>query len=219
MTIEEYRELILNRPTPHSAYIRHLDMENAYKLLNSIKSQAMKDYINALAKVRYDPDDYVARSTIRECEYFFEDAAKLETVKRKIKYDGGMFEILCMEIFPDRWGDYLPTKHDMMKCPVCKQGRINRSFRPKDLHAPRKEKKDPRIICSCDVCTYKYTIYLSEKEMNNMAELKRQLKGIALQERERLCREEIADTLLAHPEYTQADIDDVYRKVSAKWKV
>ena len=208
---------LLFEPTPHSSWLRFLSPENAYNLLNSIKSQAMKDYINALAKLRYDPDDHRAADTIRECEELFSDANKLDVVKNKVKYDGGMFEILCMETFPEKWGETLPTKENMMKCPICKEGRINRSYKPQK--ADSKTDKDPRIICSCDVCTYKYVQHVWKMEDDYMKKVKEQLKRAALAERDRLCKQEINDILLSHPEYTQAEIDMVYRRISAKWKV
>ena len=212
------REQLLFEPTPHSSWVRHLDEENANRLLRSVKSQAMKDYINALSKINHDPTDHEARNTIDECEKFFADVKKLNVVKRKIQYDGAMFDILCMECTPEKWGESLPTKEDMMKCPVCKEGRINRSYRPKNKGA---REKDPRIIYSCDVCTYKYVEHVSVREMEDdgMKRLKVQLRNIALAERERLCKQEINETLLEHPEYTQADIDEAYRRITAKWRV
>lgn len=213
------REQMLFEPTPHSSYVRFLDPENAHKLLQSVKSQAMKDYINALGKLKHDPKDHEALNTVDECEKFFDDVKKLDVVKSKVKYDGGMFEILCMESAPSVWGEKLPTKENMMKCPVCKDGRINRSYRPGDKS--NRTEKDPRIIYSCDVCTYKYVEHVAIEEMEDekMAKLKVSLKRIALAERDRLCKQEIDEILLAHPEYTQADIDETYRRITAKWKI
>ena len=110
----------------------------------------------------------------------------------------------------------MPTKEDMLKCPICKEGRINRSYRQKNAND---KSKDPRIIFACDVCTYKYAQHLWKVDGEYMKKVKSQMKQAALAERDRLCRQEISETLLKHPEYSQADIDEVYRKVSAKWKV
>ena len=219
MTREEYKDKLLNEPTPHSAYIQNLEEDNAYRLLNSIKSQAMKDYINALSKLRYDPHNVEAEQTIKECEDLFDDYGKMETVKQKVKFDGGMFEIICMENFPDTWGEKLPTKGNMVKCPICKEGRINRSFRPIDPSIEHREKKDPRIIYSCDVCTYKYVIHPWKTGDEQMKRTKEQLHRASLRERDRLFKLELEETLAAHPEYTQADIDETYRRLSRKWKI
>ena len=95
------RRELLFEPTPHEAWVRNLTPESAFDLLNAIKSRAIKDYIGALAKLKYEPENTNAQNVIRECEQLFDDAEKLDTVKWKVKYDGGMFEILCMETFPE----------------------------------------------------------------------------------------------------------------------
>ena len=207
-------------PTPHEAYLRNLTPRVAESLLDAIKSQAMKDYINALSVIKYTPHDEQANKTIQECEGLFGDAGKLQTVRKKVKYDGGMFEVICMENFPESWGEMLPTKEDSLKCPICKEGRIGRFFRPVDPLKPRKkESKEPRIIYSCDVCTYKYVSYPKDWSDETLQKERDSLKRIALRQRQVLCSQEIREILKEHPEYKPEQIDEVYRKVAEKWHV
>lgn len=207
-------------PTPHEAYLKHLTPRVAEQIWDAVKSQAMKDYINALSVLRYTPHDDKALETVAECEQLFGDVGKLNTVKRKIKYDGGMFEVLCFENFPSTWGEPLPIKEKSLKCPICKDGRIGRSFRPRDPeHPSKKEGKDPRIIFSCDVCTYKYVAHPGDWSDETMQKTKESMKQISLRQRNVLCSQEIREILKEHPEYKKAEIDEVYRKVAAKWKV
>lgn len=220
MEVGKKRDPILD-PTPHEAYLYNLTPKVAYKLLDAIKAQAMKDYINALSTVKYNPRDVDALRTISECEQLFSYSSKLATVRRNVKYDGGMFEIICMENFPTKWGETLPTKEHALKCPVCKDGRIGRSYQPKQKGQKLSGNRYPRIICSCDVCTYKFVWYTDEKGMDedNMRSMKETMKIMSIQERERLCREEINDILKEHPEYTQPEKDAVYRRLTRKWRV
>ena len=208
-------------PTPHEAYVANCTEDTVEKLMRAVKAQAMKDYINALAKLRADPHDSLAMKTIAECEQFFDDAGKLKTVRQKIKYDGALFEIICKENFPESWGEMLPTGDDAVKCPVCKEGRIGRSFRPPNPAKVNKKTfgRDPHIIYSCDVCTYKYVAYVWDVGDEYMKKTAQQQKKIALREREILCRQEIHEELKAHPEYSQAEKDEVYRRLATKWKV
>jgi hypothetical protein len=53
-------------PTPHEAYVENCTEETVEKLMRAVKAQAMKDYINALAKLRADPHDNQALKTISE---------------------------------------------------------------------------------------------------------------------------------------------------------
>lgn len=208
-------------PTPHSAYVQNCTPRTVEKLMRAVKAQAMKDYISALSKLREDPHDNIAMKTIAECEQFFDDAGKLKTVRQKIKYDGAMFEIVCKENFPESWGEMLPTGDDAVKCPVCKEGRIGRSFRPSNPAKVNKKTfgRDPHIICACDVCTYKYVAYVWDVGDEYMKQTAQKQKKIALREREILCRQEIHEELKAHPEYSQAEKDEVYRRLANKWKV
>ena len=209
-------------PTPHEAYVENCTEETVEKLMRAVKAQAMKDYINALAKLRADPHDNQALKTISECEKFFGDAGKLKTVRHKVKYEGALFEIICMEHFPESWGEMLPTGDDALKCPICKEGRIGRSFRPANPNAkPNKKKdgKDPHIIYSCDVCTYKYVAHVWETGDEYMKDTAPKQKAIALREREILCRQEIHEELKKHPEYNQAEKDALYRRLANKWQV
>lgn len=208
-------------PTPHSAYVQNCTPRTVEKLMRAVKAQAMKDYIRALSKLREDPHDNIAMKTIAECEQFFDDAGKLKTVRQKIKYDGALFEIVCKEHFPESWGEMLPTGDDAVKCPVCKEGRIGRSFRPSNPAKVNKKTfgRDPHIICACDVCTYKYVAYVWDVGDEYMKQTAQKQKKIALREREILCRQEIHEELKAHPEYSQAEKDEVYRRLANKWKV
>lgn len=208
-------------PTPHSAYVQNCTPRTVEKLMRAVKAQAMKDYISALSKLREDPHDNIAMKTIAECEQFFDDAGKLKTVRQKIKYDGALFEIVCKENFPESWGEMLPTGDDAVKCPVCKEGRIGRSFRPSNPAKVNKKTfgRDPHIICACDVCTYKYVAYVWDVGDEYMKQTAQKQKKIALREREILCRQEIHEELKAHPEYSQAEKDEVYRRLADKWKV
>lgn len=208
-------------PTPHSAYVQNCTPRTVEKLMRAVKAQAMKDYISALSKLREDPHDNIAMKTIAECEQFFDDAGKLKTVRQKIKYDGSLFEIVCKENFPESWGEMLPTGDDAVKCPVCKEGRIGRSFRPSNPAKVNKKTfgRDPHIICACDVCTYKYVAYVWDVGDEYMKQTAQKQKKIALREREILCRQEIHEELKAHPEYSQAEKDEVYRRLADKWKV
>lgn len=208
-------------PTPHSAYVQNCTPRTVEKLMRAVKAQAMKDYISALSKLREDPHDNIAMKTIAECEQFFDDAGKLKTVRQKIKYDGALFEIVCKENFPESWGEMLPTGDDAVKCPVCKEGRIGRSFRPSNQAKVNKKTfgRDPHIICACDVCTYKYVAYVWDVGDEYMKQTAQKQKKIALREREILCRQEIHEELKAHPEYSQAEKDEVYRRLADKWKV
>lgn len=208
-------------PTPHSAYVQNCTPRTVEKLMRAVKAQAMKDYISALSKLREDPHDNIAMKTIAECEQFFDDAGKLKTVRQKIKYDGALFEIVCKEHFPESWGEMLPTGDDAVKCPVCKEGRIGRSFRPSNPAKVNKKTfgRDPHIICACDVCTYKYVAYVWDVGDEYMKQTAQKQKKIALREREILCRQEIHEELKAHPEYSQAEKDEVYRRLADKWKV
>lgn len=208
-------------PTPHSAYVQNCTPRTVEKLMRAVKAQAMKDYIRALSKLREDPHDNIAMKTIAECEQFFDDAGKLKTVRQKIKYDGALFEIVCKEHFPESWGEMLPTGDDAVKCPVCKEGRIGRSFRPSNPAKVNKKTfgRDPHIICACDVCTYKYVAYVWDVGDEYMKQTAQKQKKIALREREILCRQEIHEELKAHPEYSQAEKDEVYRRLADKWKV
>lgn len=208
-------------PTPHSAYVQNCTTRTVEKLMRAVKAQAMKDYISALSKLREDPHDNIAMKTIAECEQFFDDAGKLKTVRQKIKYDGALFEIVCKENFPESWGEMLPTGDDAVKCPVCKEGRIGRSFRPSNPEKVNKKTfgRDPHIICACDVCTYKYVAYVWDVGDEYMKQTAQKQKKIALREREILCRQEIHEELKAHPEYSQAEKDEVYRRLADKWKV
>lgn len=208
-------------PTPHSAYVQNCTPRTVEKLMRAVKAQAMKDYISALSKLREDPHDNIAMKTIAECEQFFDDAGKLKTVRQKIKYDGAMFEIVCKENFPESWGEMLPTGDDAVKCPVCKEGRIGRSFRPSNPAKVNKKTfgRDPKIIFACDVCTYKYVAYIWDVGDEYMKQTAQKQKKIALREREILCRQEIREELKAHPEYSQAEKDEVYRRLANKWKV
>lgn len=208
-------------PTPHSAYVQNCTPRTVEKLMRAVKAQAMKDYISALSKLREDPHDNIAMKTIAECEQFFDDAGKLKTVRQKIKYDGALFEVICKEHFPESWGEMLPTGDDAVKCPVCKEGRIGRSFRPSNPAKVNKKTfgRDPHIICACDVCTYKYVAYVWDVGDEYMKQTAQKQKKIALREREILCRQEIHEELKAHPEYSQAEKDEVYRRLADKWKV
>lgn len=208
-------------PTPHSAYVQNCTPRTVEKLMRAVKAQAMKDYISALSKLREDPHDNIAMKTIAECEQFFDDAGKLKTVRQKIKYDGALFEIVCKENFPESWGEMLPTGDYAVKCPVCKEGRIGRSFRPSNPAKVNKKTfgRDPHIICACDVCTYKYVSYVWDVGDEYMKQTAQKQKKIALREREILCRQEIHEELKAHPEYSQAEKDEVYRRLADKWKV
>ena len=207
-------------PTPHESYLKHLTPRVAERIMDAIKSKAMKDYINALSILKYTPNDDKALHAKAECEALFADSGKLNTVRRKVKYDGGMFEIICMENFPESWGEMLPTKEDSIKCPICKDGRIGRFFRPTDPLRPRKkEAKDPRIIYSCDVCTYKYVMYPGDWSDDFLKKEKEMMQRMSLRQRNILCSQEIRDILREHPEYKQEQIDEVYRKAAEKWKV
>lgn len=208
-------------PTPHEAYVQNVTPQVVERIANSIKSQAMKDYINALSKLRDDPHSISAQRVVHECEDFFDDAGKLQTVKRKVKYDGGLFEIICQENFPGSWGEALPTGKDAIRCPICKEGHINRTYRPVDPSKPKQKKdgKDPHIIYSCDVCTYKYISYPGRTDDITMQKAKNMAKEIALIERDRLCRQEIHDELQKHPEWTQREKDLCYQRYAKKWHV
>ena len=223
MKVKEASDKVLDsmiEPTPHEAYLRNLTPRIAEQILDAIKSQAMKDYINALSVLKYTPKDDEALNTKKECEALFGDAGKLKTVQTKVKYDGGMFEIICMENFTEFWGETLPTKEDSLKCPICKDGRIGRYFRPIDPLKPhKKESKDPRVIFSCDVCTYKYVAHPGGWSDEVLKKTSESLKRISVRERNVLCSQEIREILREHPEYTQQQIDEVYRTVANKWKV
>ena len=52
-----------------------------------------------------------------------------------------------------------------------------------------------------------------------MQKTKESMKQISLRQRNVLCSQEIREILKEHPEYKKAEIDEVYRKVAAKWKV
>ena len=98
--------------------------------------------------------------------------------------------------------------------------RIGRFFRPVDPLKPRKkESKEPRIIYSCDVCTYKYVSYPKDWSDETLQKERDSLKRIALRQRQVLCSQEIREILREHPEYKPEQIDEVYRKVAEKWHV
>lgn len=217
--------------TPHQAYVDNLTPSVADRLINAVKTQAMKDYINALAVQKYDPSNNQAKKTIEECEEFFGDINKLKTVKHKITYDGGMFEIFCMEHFPDTWGQEAPIEDAAWKCPVCKDGRIQCNYNPslKELEKiaagkpPKKSKKKklnaPRIVYSCDVCTYKYAVYPLGTDDESLKKEKETMRIMAYGERNRLCHLEIQEELSKNPKMSVPETDALYKRMRDKWKI
>ncbi len=207
-------------PTPHEAYVKHCTVEVAQALWNSVKTLAMKDYIGAEARLLDNPTDVYALSTKAECETFFEELHKLDTVKYKLKYDGGLFECIAMEHFPKEWGVMLPTGKHATKCPICKEGTIGRFFLPVDRNKPRgKRAKDPRVTFSCDVCTFRKVFHLGRMEDEYLQEQAKQWKRIAMQQRVQLCRQETQAQLEKHPEWDQHEKDLCYQRMAKKWHV
>lgn len=210
-------------PTPHEAYEQHCTPEVAQTMWNAVKSQAMKDYIGAVARLRDNPKNPFALDTKAECEEFFTELGKIDTVQYKLKYDGGMFECIAMEHFPEEWGVMLPSGKHSVKCPICKDGHVGRFYRPADRDAPinprNKHKYDPRITFSCDVCTFRKVFHLGRTDDDYLKEQAKQWKHIAIQQRNQLCRQETQEQLNKHPEWNQREKDLCYQRMAKKWHV
>lgn len=214
-------------PTPHSAYVQNVSYKTFECFASAFKAQVVQDYIKAFNVLEDSPKNAMSLRVMQECEEIFSMMGKLDTVRYKMKYDCGMFKILCMDNYPRTWAEEQPKERkDRIRCPICKEGHISRVFYPssKDPNECYYNKSQmrtaiPHIVFRCDTCAYKYSSYPWSREDVAMKKTKDAMKITAMSERERLFREEMREWFNKQENPSQAEIDATYRKLALKWGV
>ena len=214
-------------PTPHEAYVENVTPRTIERFTSAFLGQAIKDYIKAYSTLENNPKDMMSLCVMHECEDVFEMAGRLETVRHKMKYDCGMFRVMCMDNYPHTWAEEQPRERDKrIHCPICKEGRISRIFYPRskdpeDIFYNKAQMRAavPHIVFQCDTCAYKYVSYPWSREDVAMKKTKDAMKITAMSERERLFREEMREWFSKQDNPKQEEVDAAYRKLALKWGV